>query len=153
MNHLKTQLYIAHLERFENLDPHQLQALGIKGIVDSTIEATTKSIEAINGLPDIKGDFFNPGSMSRPINISLHQELDGVQLGGLFRRVAKTHDDLTLQSNAKIGVGETVRLKSGGPAMTASTILGDSVGCVWFVGEWVYSGDFHKDTIERIVST
>jgi uncharacterized protein YodC (DUF2158 family) len=57
-----------------------------------------------------------------------------------------------------IKVGDTVKLKSGGPVMTASTdaykpygaqTAKSMVSCQWFVGEDVKSADFPEDSLEH----
>ncbi len=46
-------------------------------------------------------------------------------------------------------VGDTVRLKSGGPLMTISWIDEDEVRCEWFVADELKSGLFQIASLEQ----
>ena len=46
-------------------------------------------------------------------------------------------------------VGDTVRLKSGGPLMTVSSLLeSNEIMCTWFNGDELKSAAFPIDTVE-----
>ena len=46
-------------------------------------------------------------------------------------------------------VGDTVKLKSGGPLMTVALIKTDTlILCEWFVGDEKKSEEFHPDTLD-----
>ena len=48
-------------------------------------------------------------------------------------------------------VGNIVKLKSGGPAMTITNVYGDGeLGCVWFVGTEQKGGTFPPDALEPV---
>jgi len=58
------------------------------------------------------------------------------------------------KSNQELKIGDTVRLKSGGPKMTVAK-LEDKYGqiyCVWFAGEYdkVYHDYFQPDTLQLV---
>ena len=51
----------------------------------------------------------------------------------------------------KFKVGEIVKLKSGGPSMSVKTIYGGGdVGCQWFAGSTLKSGNFDPDTLIKV---
>lgn len=61
---------------------------------------------------------------------------------------------------SQFNVGDTVRLKSGGPIMTVARLTqvadkeiagGISVRCQWFVNQDVRESSFHPDTLEPFV--
>ncbi len=39
-------------------------------------------------------------------------------------------------------VGDLVQIKSGGPPMTVQEVVGDSVTCIWYVGDKYYRTDY-----------
>jgi uncharacterized protein YodC (DUF2158 family) len=45
-------------------------------------------------------------------------------------------------------IGDTVRLKSGGPVMTVNGTTDDHIHCVWFVKTDVKSSTFQKAALE-----
>ncbi len=45
-------------------------------------------------------------------------------------------------------IGDTVRLKSGGPQMTVNSIEDNVIKCQWFDGNNLKEGVFHKDQLE-----
>lgn len=48
---------------------------------------------------------------------------------------------------AAMGVGDTVRLKSGGPIMTIRAMDGDYASCDWFEGSTPHTRKFHKSQL------
>jgi len=50
-------------------------------------------------------------------------------------------------STLKLEVGDVVRLKSGGPAMTVETV-GGLISCAWFAGGHAKRGFFDLDMLE-----
>jgi uncharacterized protein YodC (DUF2158 family) len=46
--------------------------------------------------------------------------------------------------------GDVVRLKSGGPKMTAETVDETGVSCTWFVGDKVEGRIFQKHMLEKV---
>jgi uncharacterized protein YodC (DUF2158 family) len=48
----------------------------------------------------------------------------------------------------KIKAGDVVGLKSGGPAMTATWVNDDQVGCAWFVGGDIKQHTFSEEALE-----
>lgn len=47
-------------------------------------------------------------------------------------------------------IGDIVRLKSGGPAMTAQKVDGGKATCIWFKDDRLKTAIFRKDTIELV---
>ncbi|UXM95885.1 DUF2158 domain-containing protein [Bartonella sp. HY329] len=47
-------------------------------------------------------------------------------------------------------VGDIVKLKSGGPAMTAQKVDGGKATCIWFKDDRLKTAVFRKDTIELV---
>ena len=54
-----------------------------------------------------------------------------------------------LQINEIFKIGETVRLRSGGPLMTVELVKGEYVDCAWFEGKTMRREIFNQSTIER----
>lgn len=46
--------------------------------------------------------------------------------------------------------GQVARLKSGGPAMTVSGVVGGVVVCQWFEGKKTLTGQFAPETLEEL---
>ncbi len=49
----------------------------------------------------------------------------------------------------ELKVGDTVRLKSGGPCMTVRSVDGKDVICNWFAGERLEQEVFIQEALER----
>lgn len=66
--------------------------------------------------------------------------------------VEHTSSDNRCMQEAVVQVGETVRLKSGGPAMTVQLVANDEsmVYCTWFEGESLKTGAFSLKTLCRV---
>lgn len=47
-------------------------------------------------------------------------------------------------------IGNTVSLRSGGPAMTVKSVKEDLVECLWFFESEVRCGTFPKGTLEHV---
>ncbi|WP_182417425.1 YodC family protein [Bartonella sp. HY038] len=47
-------------------------------------------------------------------------------------------------------VGDIVKLKSGGPAMTAQKVDGGKATCIWFKDDRLKTAVFRKDTVELV---
>lgn len=46
-------------------------------------------------------------------------------------------------------VGDTVKLKSGGPAMTINKIDGNEISCQWFDNKEIKGATFIKEVLEH----
>jgi uncharacterized protein YodC (DUF2158 family) len=51
-------------------------------------------------------------------------------------------------SEKPLSVGDTVRLRSGGPVMTVEKVRGDTVTCVWFDGKKAHDRKFLAAMLE-----
>ena len=56
---------------------------------------------------------------------------------------------MTGQDTSPIKIGDTVRLKSGGPIMTVFAIEGGDAYCEWFSGDKSTKGRFNLLTLEK----
>ncbi|MGY6251497.1 YodC family protein [Bosea thiooxidans] len=54
-----------------------------------------------------------------------------------------------MRGGPDFNVGDVVRLKSGGPAMTVEQTGGKAIRCAWFNGGGYNSGVFHLSSLER----
>ena len=48
------------------------------------------------------------------------------------------------------GVGDIVKLRSGGPDMSVNTVYTDYYRCQWFAGKKLESGNFQEEQLERV---
>jgi len=59
------------------------------------------------------------------------------------------------KSSQKFKIGDTVELKSGGPAMTVNSITEETgeIYCQWFAGDEVKDGYFPPDSLQLVVKS
>lgn len=50
--------------------------------------------------------------------------------------------------NTNWKIGDIVQLKSGGPAMTVTSVGSDAVGCHWFTGSTPADASFPPDALQ-----
>lgn len=59
------------------------------------------------------------------------------------------------KSNQKLEIGDVVKLKSGGPKMTVTSVEEESFHCYWFAGEYdkVHFDHFPIGSLKKLLQT